>query len=185
MKVLSTRDSHHRKQFTIFFLFLSVLWIRIHWIRIRIQHFKWIRIQSGSKALMNKTWRLQEKPSTLKREHSALQKMKFSNFLYFCGSFLPSWIRIHNSNFYSRIRKWIRLQNIFRMITSTRSPNSRISQKIWISSRQGLQGTHGSEHIAGVRTQLTPFSLHPRSTSWNRSHFYSNLLLTNKVTAGF
>jgi hypothetical protein len=24
----------------------AVLWIRIHWIQIRIQHFKWIRIQS-------------------------------------------------------------------------------------------------------------------------------------------
>ncbi len=25
----------------------QVLWIRIHWIRIRTQHFKWIRIQGG------------------------------------------------------------------------------------------------------------------------------------------
>ncbi len=30
----------------------------------------------------------------LKREHPALQNMKFLNFFYFCGSFLFSWIRI-------------------------------------------------------------------------------------------
>jgi hypothetical protein len=38
--------------------------------------------------------KLQEKPSALKREHPALQNMKFCTFFYFCGSFLPSWIRI-------------------------------------------------------------------------------------------
>jgi hypothetical protein len=36
----------------------------------------------------------QEKPSALKREHPAVQRMKFSTFFYVCGSFLPSWIRI-------------------------------------------------------------------------------------------
>jgi hypothetical protein len=38
--------------------------------------------------------KLQKKHSTLKREHPALQKLKFLNFFYFCGSFLPSWIRM-------------------------------------------------------------------------------------------
>jgi hypothetical protein len=38
--------------------------------------------------------RLQEKPSPLKREHPALQNMKILYFFYFCGSFLPFWIRI-------------------------------------------------------------------------------------------
>ncbi len=72
---------------------------------IRIQHFKWIQIRiriqygSGSRVLMTKNWRkkmqmkiflikscnllmskLQEKTSALKREHPALQKMKFINF---------------------------------------------------------------------------------------------------------
>jgi hypothetical protein len=41
-----------------------------------------------------RTSKLQQKPSPLKREHPALQNMKFINFFYFCGSFLPSWIRI-------------------------------------------------------------------------------------------
>ncbi len=37
--------------------------------------------------------KLKEKPSALKREHPALQKMKFINFFYVCRSFFPSWIR--------------------------------------------------------------------------------------------
>jgi hypothetical protein len=41
--------------------------------------------------------KLQEKPSALKREHPALQKMKIlSFFLFFFLTFLPSWIRIRN-----------------------------------------------------------------------------------------
>ncbi len=58
--------------------------------------FKWFRIQSGSRVLMTKNWwkntaenffkiknwnllmsKLQEKPSALKREHPALQKIRF------------------------------------------------------------------------------------------------------------
>jgi hypothetical protein len=34
---------------------------------------------------------LQKKPPAHKRGHPTLQNM---NFFYFCGSFLPSWIRI-------------------------------------------------------------------------------------------
>ncbi len=46
-----------------------------------------------------RTYKLQKKPSALKKEHQALQNMKFLNFLkYFCGSFLPSWIRIRIPN---------------------------------------------------------------------------------------
>jgi hypothetical protein len=42
-----------------------------------------------------RTSKLQEKPSTLKREHPALQNMKILYLLFiFCGSYLPSWIRI-------------------------------------------------------------------------------------------
>jgi hypothetical protein len=37
---------------------------------------------------------LQEKSSSLKREHPALENMQFRNVFYFCGSFLPSWLRI-------------------------------------------------------------------------------------------
>jgi hypothetical protein len=44
------------------------------------------------------TSKLQKKPSVLKTEHPALQSMKFLHFFYFCGPFLPSWIRIHFPN---------------------------------------------------------------------------------------
>ncbi len=95
--------------------------IRVHLIQIRIRPIilGWIpiRIQSGSRVFMTKYWKkftaekfliknynlpiprppyrtskLQKKPSALKRKHPALQNMKFLNFFYFCGSFLPSWI---------------------------------------------------------------------------------------------
>ena len=39
--------------------------------------------------------RLQKKPPAHKRGHPTLQNM---NFFYFCGSFLPSWIRIRIPN---------------------------------------------------------------------------------------
>ncbi len=43
--------------------------------------------------------KLQENPSALKREHKALQKMKFINFFsMFVFLFLPSWIQIRISN---------------------------------------------------------------------------------------
>ncbi len=43
--------------------------------------------------------KLQEKPSALKRGHPAIQNMKFLYLsFYFCGSFLPSWIRIRISS---------------------------------------------------------------------------------------
>ncbi len=39
--------------------------------------------------------KLQKKPSALKRSHPTLQNMNFYKFFfYFCGSCLPSWIRI-------------------------------------------------------------------------------------------
>ncbi len=38
--------------------------------------------------------KLQEKPSGLKRDNPALQKMKSINWFLFYRSFLPSWIRI-------------------------------------------------------------------------------------------
>jgi hypothetical protein len=45
-----------------------------------------------------RTSKLQKKPSALKREHPILQNMKFQNFFYFCGSFLPSLIPIRIPN---------------------------------------------------------------------------------------
>jgi hypothetical protein len=44
--------------------------------------------------------KLQEKPSAFKREHPVLKNMQILDFffLYFCGSFWPSWIRIRNLN---------------------------------------------------------------------------------------
>ncbi len=40
----------------------------------------------------DRTSKLQKKPSALKREHAALQNMKFLNFFYFYGSFSSCWI---------------------------------------------------------------------------------------------
>jgi len=40
------------------------------------------------------TPKLQKNPSALKREHPARENMKILYFFYFCGSFLPSWIRV-------------------------------------------------------------------------------------------
>ncbi len=40
------------------------------------------------------TSKLQKKPSALKRGHPTLQNMNLKKIFYFCGSFLPSWIRI-------------------------------------------------------------------------------------------
>ncbi len=49
--------------------------------------------------------KLQKKPSALKRGHPTLQNMNFYQFFfYFCGSLLPSWIRIHWPD-------WIRIQS--------------------------------------------------------------------------
>jgi hypothetical protein len=42
--------------------------------------------------------KLQEKPSAHKREHPVLKNMKILDFFYFCGLFLPSWIRIRIRN---------------------------------------------------------------------------------------
>jgi hypothetical protein len=48
---------------------------------IRIQHFKWIRIRLRIRIMSM----LEEKPSALKREHPALQKLNSLTFM--CGSF--------------------------------------------------------------------------------------------------
>ncbi len=48
--------------------------------------------------------KLQEKSSFLKSEHPALQN---SNFLHFCGSFLPYWIRIPDSEYGSGSLTWL------------------------------------------------------------------------------
>ncbi len=46
-----------------------------------------------------RTFKLQEKPSALKREHPAFSKNGiYLTFFYFCGLFLPSWIRIQSGS---------------------------------------------------------------------------------------
>ncbi len=59
------------------------------------------------------------------------------------------------------------------------------NKNIRISGRQGLYWTYGGEHIAGVRTQLTPFRFHPGSTTWNISHFYSNMVFTSNLQQSY
>ncbi len=65
----------------------------VNQLRIRIQLVRWTR-------------RGKMKSSALKREHQALRNMKFLHFFYFCGSFLPSWIRI-----WIHWPDWIRIQS--------------------------------------------------------------------------
>ncbi len=53
-------------------------------------------------------YNLQEKPSVLKREHPALQNMKYINCFLFSGPFLPSWIRIR---IWIQGPHWIQIQS--------------------------------------------------------------------------
>jgi hypothetical protein len=55
-------------------VFLPMLWIRIRWIRIRIRIRRSLQLSKENK------------------ERNVL------TFLYFCGTFLPSWIRIQGSH---------------------------------------------------------------------------------------
>ncbi len=107
-----------------------------------------IRIQSGSRVLRTKNWKkftaernlffwinnynlpvflglhkrtfkLQNKPSALKREHPALKNMKFLNFFCFSGSLLPSCIRFRipttdpdSLTWLNPDPIWIRIRNI-------------------------------------------------------------------------
>ncbi len=61
------------------------------------------RSGSGSRVIMTKNWKnlqLEKNVRTpkLQKKPSALQNMKFHNFFYFCGSFLPSWTRIRSGS---------------------------------------------------------------------------------------
>jgi hypothetical protein len=69
------------------------------WIRIRIQQLKLMRkiaypCGSGSETS------IKDVQATGTGEYRALRNMKFIHFLYFCGPFLPSWIRIRIANPY-------------------------------------------------------------------------------------
>jgi hypothetical protein len=96
-------------------ILVAVFLIRIHLIRSRIQHFRLKtdrdpQIEQNLQLNKKFGWdqklqftypwasimdvpKIQKKPSTLKREHPALQNIKFLFFFLFFGSFLPS--RIH------------------------------------------------------------------------------------------
>ncbi len=207
---MSTRDSHHINQFTIYSYFY-------HWIRIRIQHFKWIRIQSGSNALMTKNWRKKYnwkffcvlllttaiysslglhkglpsyrrslQPSKENIQH--FKKWNLLTFSIFVGHFCPpgsgsttviSTVGSETESGFKIPFEWLLPQ------TPQPSNTTKIIKISEFLADKRLHGTHGSEHIAGVRTQLTPFSLHPRSTSWNRSHFYPNMLFINRRYCSF
>jgi hypothetical protein len=66
-------------------------WKKYSWIFFSFFDKK-LNLKLISKPHTLRTSKLQEKPSALKGEHPALQKMKFINcFLFFSGPFLPSW----------------------------------------------------------------------------------------------
>ncbi len=85
------------------------LWIRIHWIRIRTQHFKWFRV--GSRVLLTKNWKFFNQKwqftyvqatgevfSSKKKNIQHFKKWNLLTFFYVCWSFLPSWIRLRIAN---------------------------------------------------------------------------------------
>ncbi len=100
----------------------SVLCIRIHWIWIRIQHLKWIRLRIGSfnEQIFEKkfSWKFflflfwsniaiylflglyKGRPSykrglqSSKKNIQHFKRWNLWTIFYFSGSFLPSWIRI-------------------------------------------------------------------------------------------
>ncbi len=79
---------------------------RFKWIRIRIQDFNdqnWHKITAWKNlSFFDPKIAIYLSLGPLKG-HPELQKMQFGNFLNFCGSFLPSWIRILRPN-------WIRIR---------------------------------------------------------------------------
>jgi hypothetical protein len=101
--------------------------------------------------------KLQKKPAAHKRGHPTLQNM---NFFYFCGAFLPSWIRIRipnsdpdsefGSGFRIRFRihwpDWIRIQSgsgsetLLLLILSASSPSR------WLAA----SSTYGEKKIGTV-----------------------------------
>jgi hypothetical protein len=87
----------------------------LSWIPIRIQAFndqklkkklqlKKIEFFFWSKTTFYLFLGLQKKPSALKRGHPTLQNINFKKKFSYCGSFLPSWIRIHWPD-------WIQIQS--------------------------------------------------------------------------
>ncbi len=77
--------------------------------------------------------KLQEKPSALKRQHAALQKMKFFNFLFKCvGNFCPLGSESNPDPDPDQVR--------FKMISSLREPlSSQKSGRDASSSRVGTK----------------------------------------------
>ncbi len=99
-------------------IFSTVLWIWIYWIR--IQHssesrfgskYSWKKLSFFIKKIAiylslglhkgRPSYRESLQPSKENIQH--FKTWNFSTFFYFCGSILPSWIRIHRSY-------WIRIQ---------------------------------------------------------------------------
>ncbi len=84
-----------------------------------------------------RTSKLLEKPSALNREHSALQKTKFINFLYFFGHFCPLgsgfglWIRIWiRGSYWIRIRIRIRIHNTV-LFNFCRYSTTALTGQVW------------------------------------------------------
>jgi hypothetical protein len=81
--------------------------IRIHFIRIRIQHLRMntnpdpdpIQIQGFNDQKLKKNYKvIEEAFSSQKRPSNTSKHERLHIFFYFCGSFLPSWIRIRIPN---------------------------------------------------------------------------------------
>ncbi len=116
------------------------------WIPIRIQGFHDEKLQLKKKFGLNynlpiprhpkRTFKLQKKPSDLKREYPALQNMKFLNFFSCCGSGsgFRIWIRIHWPD-------WIRIQSGSETLPPPIFPHPLItfcSQSHWSAGAEAL-----------------------------------------------
>ncbi len=103
---------------------------------------------------------LQKKPPAHKRGHPTLQNM---NFFYFCGSFLPSWIRI-------RIRIQITDPDPDPMVRLNTDPiriRIRIRNPGWQWAASQTSGT-SSRPLTGISRQRRPRRTMQVSQGWYR-----------------
>ncbi len=112
-------------------------------------------------------FKLQKKPLALKRGHPTIQNMNFWIFFYFCGSFLPSWIRIRipNPDTLTRLNPDpIRINPGFIIQTIVAVPDPHVfrpsgSRSGFINTRYGSGSgsrTGSFHHQAKVRKTLIP-----------------------------
>ncbi len=103
-----------RIQITIINRINPVLWIRIHLIRIRNQHFKWIRIRIRFRIRIQGWKDVQttgEAFNPQKRTTSTCKRWNLLTVFYISGSFLLSWIRVRSRSGSATLEKSMHSKN--------------------------------------------------------------------------